>query len=162
MRQIRILLVDDTPGELRGVITTLQEHFSQRDTNLLVDSVQNASGALERLSRTTPNPYDLVLLDIFDVDYKHVLGEVGSRYPYLPIVMFSRQEDPQEIVRCMDLGARSFIFKLDLMIGARARTQQDAARDKQKWERVIDRLDRLAASYRPIKNGLGSRPLKWD
>ncbi len=156
MRRIRVLLIDDKPGELAAFVERLQERCQRRSINLLVDPVQNAPQAMDALR--VGNPYDLVLLDIEGVKYEDVLRDVGDRYPYLPIVMFSRQADPDQIIHCIDLGARSFIFKLDLMIGARPRAPLDVERDEQNWTRVIDRLHRLAAGYEPIKRMMESSP----
>lgn len=156
MRDIRVLLVDDTPDELPKFIETLQTLCRKRGVNLLMEIVGDATEAMSTLRRA--NPYDLLLLDIVGVTYEAVLQGVAALYPYLPILMFSRQMDGDEIVACIDLGAKSFIYKGDLTIGADARAPLDEALDEQKWNAAIDRLERFAADYQPMKRAMESSP----
>lgn len=156
MREIRVLLVDDTPGELPEFIDALKARCQKRGVNLLMEIVENARDAMATLRRA--NPYDLLLLDIVGVSYEAILQDVGALYPYLPIVMFSRNMDGDEIVDCIDLGAKSFIFKAGLTIGADKRAPLDEARDEQKWNAAINRMERFAADYQPMKRAMESSP----
>lgn len=152
MLPIRILLVDDTPQELAPYIDALRQRFARRGNELDVTTASNAAAVFDLLHPGAS--FDIVFVDIVGVAYEDVLREVRGRNPYLPIVMFSRQAIPEEIVKCIDLGARSFVFKLDLSIGTQPVGPYDHTRDEMRWTVVLDKIERLVAEYRPLKRVL--------
>ncbi|MCA1625969.1 MAG: response regulator [Acidobacteria bacterium] len=128
MMPIYMLLVDDTPEELDFILQEICKRFAHRDIDFKYEIRRSRSEAIEHLKGT--NPYDIVLIDIVGVQYEELIKDVRALYPYLPISMFSRQAIPAEIIKCVDLGAQSFIFKLDLMLGARPIAPSDKWRDE--------------------------------
>ncbi|MGH8602880.1 MAG: hypothetical protein ACREXR_08970, partial [Gammaproteobacteria bacterium] len=79
MVPIRILLVDDTPEELRVFLETLKQRFVQQGIYVEIDIKLNTPEALDHLRET--DPYDIVLLDIVGVRYEDFLREVKDSYP---------------------------------------------------------------------------------
>jgi thiamine kinase-like enzyme/CheY-like chemotaxis protein len=151
---IQILLVDDTPSELDPYLKSLRSRFAAKNINISIDIKFNTSEALAHLDRA--NPYDIVLIDIVGVAYEELLRGIRSLYPYLPIVMFSRQRIPDEIVKCIDMGAQSFIFKRDFRIGAEPIGPYDKIEDEMAWERAENKIRKLTDDYRHIKRILES------
>jgi DNA-binding NarL/FixJ family response regulator len=63
----------------------------------------------------------LLDLNLPDRDGFSVLAELGERYPAIPVVVFSSQQDRDSVNRALDLGALGFIPKsgqLEVMVRA--------------------------------------------
>lgn len=150
MKSLRILIVDNDPSELTHILSELTQRFALRSVIFEHEIKLDAATAIETLRATSR--FDLVFLDINGVDWRLFLREFGEIRPYLPVVMVSREAVPATMVECIDLGASSFLFKLDFTLDAVGRPSgQDEAKDRKKWNGALDKIQRLVREYRPIK-----------
>jgi CheY-like chemotaxis protein len=160
MDNIRALIIDDAPHEIEGILEELISRFSLINVTFSYSVADSANLAVETLlqDKTT----DIVFLDIFGIDpYITVIPRILDAQPYLPIIMLSDQEDSDEIIHCIDLGAHSFIIKsrLRLRTGLRRLEDYDDWADEQPWKYVLAKIRRAVDDYRPLKRAL-SAPLE--
>jgi len=112
---IKILLVDDNPGDVRLVIEALKDC---KIYNTL-DTVEDGPDALAYLhkegkyaNRTTP---DLILLDLDlpTLSGKEVLEQVKAdkRLRLIPIIVLTVSQSEQDIFRAYDLQANAYVNK---------------------------------------------------
>jgi DNA-binding NarL/FixJ family response regulator len=104
---MKILVVDDhvlIRQAMQGVLKKLR-----RDAVVL--GASNSSQAMEIVA-SHPD-LGLVLLDLTlpDRDGFSVLAELRQRYPAVPIVVLSAVQDPDNVMKALDLGALGFIPK---------------------------------------------------
>lgn len=112
---IKILLVEDNPGDVRLVIEALKD---SKIYNTL-DVVEDGQDALAYLNRegkyaNTSTP-DLILLD-FDlptVSGREVLEQVKSNknLRLIPIIVLTVSQSEQDILRAYDLQANAYVNK---------------------------------------------------
>ena len=104
---VEILVVDDHPLTRLASREVLRE--VKGDATVLEAS--SCSQAMQVLAEH-PN-LDLILLDLNlpDRDGFSVLTELGERYPAIPVVVLSAQQDRDSVNRALDLGALGFIPK---------------------------------------------------
>lgn len=102
-----IMLVDDEPVMLDIVQALLEEEGYQ---NFI--PVQQSASAIDILEEKNP---DMMLLDLDmpEVDGFQVLKAVRSndRYQYLPVIILTASEDPENKLRALELGATDFLSK---------------------------------------------------
>jgi hypothetical protein len=152
---IYALVIDDDPAEVRPYLDELVRRMRVQDVDLVYDISISAGEGLSKLRIESHT--DIVLLDIKGVDpYEEILPQTKAIRPYLPVVMFSRYEDSDEIIKCIDLGACSYIIKTRLTIGLLSRTEMDTWTDDQEWQIVINKIKTLTEEYRPMKRILNS------
>jgi chemotaxis family two-component system response regulator Rcp1 len=115
LRAMRILMVDDNPGDIRLVKEALQG--SNIQYNLY--SVNNGEEALSSLRHKQEAEYftkpDLILLDL-NLPIKsgrEVLQEIkqDKRICDIPVIIFSSSRSKDDIDQMYELGALSFISK---------------------------------------------------
>ena len=107
----KILVVDDEP-EVRD----LMEHFLA-GKGFEVRAAENGRLGLEVLESFTP---DLVLLDMHmpELDGVGTLRELARRWPALPVIMVTVNEDVETTARLLQLGAADYVpkpFDLDYL-----------------------------------------------
>jgi putative nucleotidyltransferase with HDIG domain len=105
MPQERILVVDDEEA-VRSVVTALLERYGYEIT-----AVEGAEQALARLQQDPD--YDLVLSDIMmpGVDGLHLLEQICSDHPGMPVVMCSAVNDIHVATNAFRRGAIDYILK---------------------------------------------------
>jgi CheY-like chemotaxis protein/thiamine kinase-like enzyme len=150
MESVHALIIDDTPAEIEPILAELTRRFSLGQIHFSYSIVDSAAAAVGKLSQD--KSFDLVFLDIVGIDpYNLVIPQILEFQPYLPIMMLSRQEDSDEIISCVDLGASSFIIKSRLVTGVRPLNKFDEWRDEQNWKDVVDKIREKVKEYRPWK-----------
>ena len=100
----RILLVEDDPALLRGLVTTLRSHGYAVDT---------AADGASAVSMASAEPYALVLLDVGLPDFSgfEVLKRLRQRGLRVPILMLTARDTVQDRVMGLDLGADDYLLK---------------------------------------------------
>jgi CheY-like chemotaxis protein len=116
MQAVTILLVEDDPGHARLIAKNLQRAKISNEIITLTDGQQ----ALDYLFGTdangnhTPMPL-LVLLDLNlpVMSGYQVLEQMKSheRTRYIPVIILTTTDDPQEIRRCYELGCNVYVVK---------------------------------------------------
>lgn len=104
---IRILLVEDNPGDVRLFREYLAEEGSAAFEIEQVDRLQSA------LSRLTAGEYDVMLLDLSLPD-SHGLDTVRTVHtaaPNVPIVVLTGHDDERQAVRSVQEGAQDYLVK---------------------------------------------------
>ena len=115
MLPINILLVDDSPGDVRLTIEALKEHRVLNNLYVANDGIE----ALEALNKTGKfkdalRP-DIILLDLNmpRMDGREVLKEIKSNPDFrsIPVVILTTSEDEQDIYKSYDGFANCYITK---------------------------------------------------
>lgn len=105
-RQIRILVVDDSPDFLEVVCSLLGlEDFIE-----IVGRATDGSGAIQAVSDLHP---DLVLMDV-QMPYMNGLTTallLSQHFPEIKVILMSADESLQTRIACQSSGARAFIYK---------------------------------------------------
>jgi len=104
---IKILLVEDNPGDVR----LIQEWMSEiRDVSYQVDSFRRLSEALDYLDRQKP---DIVLLDLGLPDSQGLdtLLEFRTYSPEIPVVVMTSLDDEATAIEALRHGAQDYIVK---------------------------------------------------
>lgn len=104
---MKILIVDDHPLIREGLANVLRE----LDTDLHVMEAENGAEALALLERDAN--VSLVLLDLIlpGTEGLSLLIEVRQRWPEVPVVVLSGNDNPQIVRQAIDRGAMGFITK---------------------------------------------------
>ena len=104
---LRILLVEDNPGDARLVELMLGEELPQA---YAITHAQSLKAALIALRRER---FDAVLLDLGlpDADGTDTVYEVQSLVPDMPLVVLSGSPDEDLAMRLVQAGAQDFIAK---------------------------------------------------
>jgi len=105
-KNVKILLVDDSPLNLKLLEHTLKQH--QFQTNL-------ANHGQEALDMVAETDYDLILLDIMMpiLDGFGVMAELrkGEKTKDIPVIFITAMNDSEAKVKGLNLGANDFITK---------------------------------------------------
>ena len=114
-KPIEILLVDDSPGDVRLTVEALKEAKVRNRLNVAVDGVE-AMDYLKRQGRfaQAPRP-DLILLDLNlpRKDGREVLTEIkaDNSLKSIPVVILTTSSAEEDIVRTYNLHANCYITK---------------------------------------------------
>ncbi len=141
----KLLVVDDTPIQLKIVISIMQREGFQ------VDVAQSGKEALESIQKNRP---DLILLDIVMPDMDgFVVCEAIKNNPEsaeIPILFLTGQDDEDQIVRAFEMGAADFVAKPvnppELL--ARVHTHLKLATTIQELQSALDEVKRLSGLLR--------------
>jgi CheY-like chemotaxis protein len=114
---MQLLLVDDNPADVYLVREALGTFIAQG--TLQCSTVENAAQAFAFLRHQEPYiaaaAPDLVLLDLNlpGKDGYEVLAELHQdpELHYIPVVVLTSSENPQDINRCYELGASAYLVK---------------------------------------------------
>lgn len=104
---LRLLVVEDHALVREGLMETLKNLEDEVETL----GAQDADAALEILA--ADSDIDLILLDLMlpGTSGKALLGVLRKRYPGIPVVVLSAQDDPETVSRVMRQGASGFAPK---------------------------------------------------
>ena len=104
---IRVLLVEDNPGDAR-LFTELLRGAGASDLKMV--QVDRLSAALDRLNR---EPFDVVLLDLSlpDASGLDTLVRAHAQAPKIPIVVLTGHDDEALAVRAVRAGAQDYLVK---------------------------------------------------
>ncbi|WP_372872909.1 response regulator [Shewanella sp.] len=99
----RLLLVDDSPSELRILMETLHDRYS-------IKVATSGEQGLSMLGESLP---DLVLLDVFMVPLNgyQVCEQLKVLYPQLPVIFVSAHTETDEILKGFAVGGQDYITK---------------------------------------------------
>ena len=115
-RQIEILLVEDNPGDARLTLEALTESsIGKKGLTVVQDGVE-ALAFLHREGKyaRAPRP-DLILLDLNmpKMNGQAVLAEIKKDevLKSIPVVVFTTSQSEDDVYRCYDLRANSYVTK---------------------------------------------------
>jgi len=151
---MRILIADDHTLFRRGLRLLLSMLYPEAE----IVEAADADGALAA-AKTDPAP-DIVLCDLTMPGMAQLAGLTALREarPDLPVVMLSANPNPDDIVRCIEAGARGYILKssndatlknaISLVLAGETYLPSEAFLDGQRrW--IGSRADRPAADFAP-------------
>ena len=144
---IRVLLVEDNPGDVRLFLELLRETGAG---HVKVDHVDRLATALARLSNQT---FDVVLLDLSlpDAHGLDTLVRAHAHAPSVPIVVLTGLDDQALAVKAVRAGAQDYLVKGrvdgDLLVRSMRYATERA--------RALEALERREEHYRSlIENSL--------
>ena len=114
-KPVEILLVEDSPGDVRLTVEAMKEAKIGNRLNVVVDGVE-AMDYLKRQGRfaQAPRP-DLILLDLNlpRKDGREVLAEIkaDNSLRSIPVVILTTSSAEEDIVRTYNLHANCYITK---------------------------------------------------
>jgi DNA-binding NarL/FixJ family response regulator len=105
---IRVLLVDDHPVVLTGLINSLQSS----DDLEVVGQARSGPEAVQLTRDTNP---DVVVLDysMGDMDGTQVIGKLHDQHPAAGVIIFTVHESVHYVTQAIKAGARGFVVKGD-------------------------------------------------
>jgi two-component system, chemotaxis family, response regulator Rcp1 len=115
MKRIKILLIEDNPGDVRLIIEALTE--ARLNNQIMI--ARNGEEGLTYLyksgkNRRYPKP-DMVLLDLNlpGVDGREVLKTIKSdpNLMRIPVIVFTTSSAEEDILRAYDLNANAYVTK---------------------------------------------------
>ena len=109
---LRVLLIEDNPGDADLIKETLEETGLRLAIAVAVDGAQ----AMYRLFRTTAvTSPDLILLDLNlpRMDGRKVLTEIKrhEKLKRIPVVVLTSSDAEQDVVNCYELNASCYVTK---------------------------------------------------
>jgi CheY-like chemotaxis protein len=116
-RRLRVLLVEDNPGDVDLIRDSLEEIAPHLDITVVDNGAEaldylSHSGAMSEAAKPMP---DLVLLDLNlpKISGHEVLSEArkSSDLRTLPIVVVTSSDASRDILRSYQLGANSYVTK---------------------------------------------------
>ena len=127
----RVLVVDDEPAS----IVIVREALTAAGKRVVV-----AESADEAMRLVDDDPFDLVLADDQLLELRSgqdLVGALSDRFPSLPVLLMTRDEDPRKVIEALDLGALGVLPVLPV-----------ADELVEKVERVLLRKSRAEAEVR--------------
>jgi PAS domain S-box-containing protein len=144
---IRILLVEDNPGDARLFLELVRETGAGR---LKLEHVERLDTALEKLSS---EPFDIVLLDLSLPDEQGLatLVRTHAHAPKVPIVVLTGLDDEALAVKAVRAGAQDYLVKGNVDGDLLVRSVRYAS----ERGRALEALERREEHYRSlIENSL--------
>lgn len=158
--KLRVLLIEDDPGDALLVKTALKE---ARSVSFVAMHETTLTDAIERL--TVSSTFDVVLLDLGlpDSESADTLPRLLAAVPPVPIVVMTGLDAPQAAEHAIELGAQDFMVKDEMDSRSLARTLQNAIyRFRSERERMT-LADMLAAEYDRMAEELSAaRNMQFD
>lgn len=104
-KAVKVLIVEDDPGDAKLVRGALSPHESE-----VVDCL---SAAIERLHTAH---FDVILLDMGLPDSQGLdtVSKVHSTFPNMPVVVFTGHDDQATGLRAVQIGAQDYLVKGDV------------------------------------------------
>ncbi|MEK9711876.1 MAG: response regulator transcription factor [Thalassolituus sp.] len=169
---MKILLVDDHQMFLDGLSAIL-------NSSTLEASVEVASNGRTALERLLAGDIDIALIDLRlpVIDGFTLLDELKQCNSLTPVIVVSASRDPDDIRRCMSLGAMSFIPKsssgqriiqtiIDVMAGnmvfdtgAAERKVPDYLDESKEWAALHNITPRQLEVLRLVRKGLSNQAI---
>lgn len=114
-RVVRVLLVEDNPGDAELTRDTLEECRLHLELEVATDGAAAVARLLGDGVAPCPPPPDLVLLDLNlpKIDGAGVLARIRAEPSLrtLPVVVLTSSEAEQDIARSYELGANCYVTK---------------------------------------------------
>ena len=103
----RILIVDDTPTNIRVLVPILMEHGEYQ-----INIANNGHDALRLLEKIRP---DLILLDIMMPELNGFdtckIIKANPELKHIPIIFLTAKNEPEDLAKGFELGAADFVSK---------------------------------------------------
>ena len=114
-KAVKILLIEDNPGDVRLTIEALKEAKIMNSMHVADDGIEALSFLKkEGIYKDKPRP-DLIILDLNlpKKDGREVLGEIKSddSLKQIPIVILTTSEAEEDIIKSYELHANCYITK---------------------------------------------------
>lgn len=114
-RLVEILLVEDSPGDVRLTEEALKKNKMRNNLSVVKDGV-DALAFLRREGKYTDVPHpDLILLDLNlpKRDGREVLAEIKSdeHLKHIPVVVLTTSQAEEDILKSYDLHANCYVTK---------------------------------------------------
>lgn len=127
----RILIVEDESHIAEGLEFNLEAEGHE------VEIVGDGLDAVARLADETKEPFDLMILDLMlpGISGHQVAQRTRASGNYVPILILTARDDPQDVVRGIEEGADDYLtkpFKLDELL---ARTRSLLRR--RRWDGAV-------------------------
>jgi two-component system, chemotaxis family, response regulator Rcp1 len=114
-REIEILLVEDSPGDIRLTIEALKEAKVRNKLNVVKDGVEAMDYLRRECSYKDVKCPDLILLDLNLPlkDGREVLAEIKSdpKLRQIPVVVLTTSRSEEDVLKAYDLHANCYITK---------------------------------------------------
>jgi two-component system alkaline phosphatase synthesis response regulator PhoP len=150
----RVLIIDDEASLRRTLARILQQARFE---------VTTAESGKEGLAFLVQQKFDLVYLDIRmpDMNGLEVLKAIHSKFPELPVILFTAQPDMNSAVEALRHGAIDYLMKPLKPQALIARTQDILAwRQKERHKREIQlQIEALQAELSKLENGEDVEPV---
>jgi PAS domain S-box-containing protein len=142
---VRLLLVEDNPGDARLVEILLSEASSSADFEVV--SAERLGEALERLEQSG---FDAILLDLSlpDSSGLETLSRMRTAAPQTPMVVLSGQDDEETTLQALHMGAQDYLLKgqanNDTMARSiryaieRARTEEELRQSEERFRLLVE------------------------
>src|ERR671911_93576 len=141
---VRVLLVEDNPGDARLVEILLSEASSSADFEVV--SAERLDEAFERLEQSG---FDAILLDLSlpDSSGLETVSRMRAAAPQTPMVVLSGQDDEETTLQALHMGAQDYLLKgkadNDTMARSiryaieRARTEKELRQSEERFRLLI-------------------------
>jgi signal transduction histidine kinase len=138
--RVKVLLVEDSPGDARLVRTMLAEADAEE---FELTHAERLSDAVQQLRK---NPFDVVLLDLRLPDSAGIdsLVRMQAVAPYLPIVVLTGLDDDAVALQTLQSGAEDYLIKGQWDANQLARAIRYAIGRKHAQEQLANRETLLA------------------
>ena len=114
-KPIRVLLVEDNPGDADLTKETLETGKFYLDISVVVDGALALAYLLREPPYENIEPPDLILLDLNlpKIDGQQVLKEIKQheQLRQIPVVILTSSDAEQDIVKSYNLGANCYVTK---------------------------------------------------
>jgi CheY-like chemotaxis protein len=115
IKEIEILLVEDSPGDVRLTIEALKEAKVSNRLNVVQDGVEAMAYLYRKNSYKDVKCPDLILLDLNlpRKDGREVLAEIKNdkKLKHIPVVVLTTSRSEADILQAYDLHANCYITK---------------------------------------------------
>jgi CheY-like chemotaxis protein len=115
MRPIRLLLVEDNPGDADLTLETLESGRLRLETAVVTDGEAAVAYLLRKLPYANVARPDLILLDLNlpKLDGREVLAEIRrhDETRRIPVVVLTSSDAERDIVASYELGANCYVTK---------------------------------------------------
>jgi len=173
VQEMRILLIEDNPGDVRLV----QEILREAGSDFTIGVAENLGLGLKFL---LSQEFDVVLLDLGLPDSRglETLTKVRTQFPSLPVVIMTGSGDEALGVQAVQLGAQDYLVKGQIDSGLlrrallyaieRKKADEALRHSKEQWEltfntvpdliAILDKQHRILRVNRAMADRLGVTP----